>query len=42
VAIPLGTITHQRVTNLYDLMDAAYDSPITQSRYRKHVYSTSS
>jgi len=28
VAIPLGTITSQRVTNLYDLMDAAYDSPI--------------
>jgi len=28
VAIPLATITNQRVTNLYDLMDAAYDSPI--------------
>ena len=28
VAIPLATITSQRVTNLYDLMDAAYDSPI--------------
>lgn len=27
VAIPLATITSQRVTNLYDLMDAAYDSP---------------
>ncbi len=25
VAIPLATITAQRVTNLYDLMDAAYD-----------------
>ena len=25
VAIPLATQTHQRVTNLYDLMDAAYD-----------------
>ena len=28
VSIPLATITSQRVTNLYDLMDAAYDSPI--------------
>ena len=28
VALPLATITNQRVTNLYDLMDAAYDSPI--------------
>ena len=28
VALPLATITSQRVTNLYDLMDAAYDSPI--------------
>ena len=28
VAIPLATITAQRVTNLYDLMDAAYDSPV--------------
>jgi len=28
VAIPLATITSGRVTNLYDLMDAAYDSPI--------------
>jgi len=26
VAIPLATITAQRVTNLYDLMDSAYDS----------------
>lgn len=28
VAIPLATSTNLRVTNLYDLMDAAYDSPI--------------
>lgn len=27
VAIPLAIITNQRVTSLYDLMDAAYDSP---------------
>jgi hypothetical protein len=27
VAIPLATITAQRVTNLYDLMDSAYDAP---------------
>jgi hypothetical protein len=26
-AIPLATMTHHQVTNLYDLMDAAYDSP---------------
>lgn len=26
-AIPLATITSQRVTNLYDLMDSAYDAP---------------
>ena len=26
VAIPLGTLTAGRVENLYDLMDAAYDS----------------
>ncbi len=28
VALPLSEITNQRVTNLYDLMDAAYDAPI--------------
>ncbi len=27
VAIPLSQMSSQRVTNLYDLMDAAYDSP---------------
>ena len=27
VAIPLATITAARVTNLYDLMDSAYDAP---------------
>ena len=26
MAIPLGTLTARRVENLYDLMDAAYDS----------------
>ena len=28
VAIPLAQITAQRVTNCYDLMDAAYDAPL--------------
>lgn len=28
VAIPLAEITNQRVTNCYDLMDAAYDAPL--------------
>jgi transposase len=28
VAIPLAIKTNQRITSLYDLMDAAYDSPI--------------
>jgi transposase len=28
VALPLATLTAQRVTNLYDLMDSAYDAPI--------------
>lgn len=28
VALPLATMTAQRVTNLYDLMDAAYDTQI--------------
>ena len=27
VAIPLATMTHLRVINCYDLMDAAYDAP---------------
>ena len=27
VAIPLATLTAARVTNLYDLMDSAYDAP---------------
>jgi hypothetical protein len=26
-AIPLAQMSHERLTNLYDLMDAAYDSP---------------
>lgn len=39
VAIPLATITAQRVTSLYDLMDAAYCSPILRahSRSLEHV-----
>ncbi|MFQ5592421.1 MAG: transposase [Phycisphaerae bacterium] len=28
VAIPLATMTAERTTNLYDLMDSAYDSPL--------------
>lgn len=28
VALPLTEMTNQRVTNLYDLMDSAYDAPI--------------
>jgi len=28
VALPLAAMTGQRVTNLYDLMDSAYDAPI--------------
>jgi len=28
VALPLAQITNRRVTNLYDLMDSAYDGPI--------------
>ena len=27
VAIPLATMTNERVTSLYDLMDSAYDAP---------------
>jgi hypothetical protein len=26
-AIPLATLTAERLTNLYDLMDSAYDAP---------------
>ena len=39
VAIPLAEITHQRVTSLYDLMDAAYDAPLikTHSESLGHV-----
>ena len=38
-ALPLAELTNQRVTNLYDLMDSAYDSPIIKqhSRSLKHV-----
>jgi hypothetical protein len=39
VAIPLARMTATRVTNLYDLMDAAYDSPAIHevSRQLEHV-----
>ena len=39
VAIPLATMTDERVTNLYDLMDAAYDVPaiLDHSRLLGHV-----
>jgi hypothetical protein len=39
VAIPLARMTQERVTNLYDLMDAAYDSPAIHqiSRELGHV-----
>jgi len=39
VAIPLATMTAMKVTNLYDLMDAAYDSPgiLEHSRSLGHV-----
>jgi hypothetical protein len=38
-AIPLATMTSQRVTNLYDLMDSAYDAPEihAHSRLLGHV-----
>ena len=39
VAIPLATMTAQRVTNLYDIMDAAYDANeiLDHSRSLNHV-----
>jgi len=39
VALPLAEITNKRITNLYDLMDAAYDSPIIKehSKSLKHL-----
>src|SRR5437667_2650151 len=33
-ALPLATMTAQRVTNLYDLMDAAYDTQIIREHSR--------
>lgn len=35
VALPLAAMTGRRVTNLYDLMDAAYDSPIIRGNSRE-------
>ena len=34
VALPLATLTSQRVINLYDLMDSAYDAPIIRDYSR--------
>ena len=34
VALPLATMTARRVTNLYDLMDAAYDAEIIRAHSR--------
>jgi transposase len=34
VALPLATMTSQRVTNLYDMMDSAYDAPIIREHSR--------
>jgi hypothetical protein len=34
VALPLATITADRVTNLYDLMDSAYDAPEISAKSR--------
>jgi hypothetical protein len=34
VALPLATMTAKRVTNMYDLMDAAYDSKIIRDHSR--------
>jgi hypothetical protein len=34
VALPLAELSNQRVTNLYDLMDSAYDSPIIKQHSR--------
>ena len=33
-AIPLATMTARRVTNLYDLMDSAYDAPEIKAHSR--------
>ena len=39
VALPLATMTQQRVTNLYDVMDSAYDAEIIRehSKQQGHV-----
>jgi len=34
VALPLAAMTSQRITNLYDLADSAYDAPIIRERSR--------
>jgi len=36
VAIPLSQMSYQRITNLYDLMDAAYDAS-TIDKYSRHL-----
>jgi hypothetical protein len=35
VAVPLAQMTHQRIDNLYDLMDAAYDAPEIHAMSRR-------
>lgn len=35
LALPLAEMTKQRVTNLYDLMDAAYDSAIIREHSKQ-------
>jgi len=39
VAIPLAEMTNEKITNLYDIMDSAYDSPIIRehSKSLNHV-----
>lgn len=36
VALPLAEMTDQRVTHLYDLLDAAYDAPIIRVQSAEH------
>ena len=42
VALPLATMTAQRVTHLYDLMDAAYDAAIIRAQSAEQGTSRSS
>jgi hypothetical protein len=38
VALPLAAMTSQRITNLYDLMDAAYDAPIIRGNSKSLMH----